>query len=237
MHRYGTPAEAGAAIVADPGRAPRRLLPHIGDPRGQRIANPLGSHGRIAVALSVLGADVTVFDLSASNARYARELALEAGVAVEYVVGDLLATAPLHRGRFDAVVMELGVVHYFVEIERFVTAIGGLLQEGGRVVLNEFHPLARKSIGVRDGAPTFDGDYFDAGLQEARTPYEVFVEDEIPACTVRRWTLGEIVSAFAGGGFRVERLIEHPAPGLPSLPGTFTLVATAPRSTTVPEPT
>lgn len=41
-----------------------------------KIANPCGSNGRRAVALALLGADVTVFDISEENKRYALELAM-----------------------------------------------------------------------------------------------------------------------------------------------------------------
>lgn len=40
-----------------------------------KIANPCGSNGRIAVPLALLGADVTIFDISEENKRYALELA------------------------------------------------------------------------------------------------------------------------------------------------------------------
>ena len=44
---------------------------------------------------------------------------------------------------------------------------------------------------------------------------------------MRRWNLGEIVTAIASEGFRIERLIEHPWTECPELPGTFTLTAVA----------
>lgn len=227
VNRYGTATQAAADIVSDPRRPLRRLLECLDEPHGLSVANPLGSHGRVATALALLGADVTVFDLSESSVRYGRELAAEAGVSLDYVVGDFQASALRHVGRFDAVVMELGVVHYFIEIEAFVASTRALLERGGRLVLNEFHPLLKKAVEIDSGEPIFRGDYFSVELEEARTPYEVFVDRYVPECVVRRWNLGEIVTAFACGGFRVERLIEHPAGEFARLPGTFTLVATA----------
>jgi hypothetical protein len=80
VRRYGTQIDAAATIVADPAHSLRRVLQYLGDPSGLTIANPLDSHGRIATALALLGARVTVFDISDSNARYARALASAAGV-------------------------------------------------------------------------------------------------------------------------------------------------------------
>ena len=225
--RYGAPERAAADLIADPRRAPRRLPGFIDDPAGRRIANPLGSHGRVATSLALLGAEVTVFDVSAANARYARELAAAAGVSLDYVVGDVLRTAPERAGRFDTVVMDLGIVHYFVEIDRFVAALRTLLEPGGGLVLSEFHPLAKKSLELGSGDPVLRGDYFATGIESAPVPYAAPSERGRSGCALRRWNLGEIVSAFAAGRFRIRELVEHPSADVAHLPGTFTLVATA----------
>ncbi len=93
-------------------------LPYIQSPKGKRIINLLGSKGNKAVALALLGADVTVVDISASNAKYANELAEAADVSIEYVVSDVLHVQLSQS--FDIVLLELGVLHYFF---RFKTAL------------------------------------------------------------------------------------------------------------------
>lgn len=75
VSRYGEPVVASANIIADPKHTLRRILEFIENPAGLTIANPLGSHGRVATALSLMQAEVTVFDISKSNAKYASELA------------------------------------------------------------------------------------------------------------------------------------------------------------------
>jgi 2-polyprenyl-3-methyl-5-hydroxy-6-metoxy-1,4-benzoquinol methylase len=61
--------------------------------------NLMGSHGHKAVALALLGAAVTVVDVSPGNATYARAVAAAAGVELEYVVADVLQLPPdLVRG-------------------------------------------------------------------------------------------------------------------------------------------
>src|SRR5699024_8000234 len=57
--------------------------------RGINVGNICGSNGRKAVPLSLLGADVTVFDISEENKRYALELADFANTSIDYVVGDI----------------------------------------------------------------------------------------------------------------------------------------------------
>jgi len=227
VNLYGTPPEVAEKIKADPEFKLRRVIHHLPELRGLNIANPLGSNGRIATALALLGANVTVFDISESNARYASELATAADIKIEYVVGEFQSTALAHAGRFDAVVMELGIVHYFADVNHFVAAVRSLISENGLVVLNEFHPLLGKSISVNSGDISLRGDYFLTSPKIARTPFEDFIDEDIPTCLIRQWNLGEIVTAFASGGFRIQRLIEHPSRHIAQLPGTYTLVATA----------
>lgn len=80
---------------------------------GLKIGNPCGSSGRRAVALAALGADVTVFDISSENERYAVELAKAANVKLNYVVSDVLVIDTAQYGSFfDRLYLEGGVLHY-----------------------------------------------------------------------------------------------------------------------------
>lgn len=224
--KYGKPDVAADKIAHDPEQKIRKLKPYLGVLPSRRILNPLGSHGRLAVSLALLGAEVTVIDISNSNRRYALEVAEAAGVCIKYQVGEFLRVASAYQADFDAVVMELGIVHYFTDLQLFVQKIGRVLVKGGIVVLNEFHPLLKKAIEVRNGSIDLTGSYFYDKTETANTPYEVFLnKSHVPSCVVRRWNLGEIVSAFAQGGFRIETLIEEPSQEVSQLPGSFILVA------------
>ena len=85
------------------------MMEFVGSPQGLSVVNPLGSHGRLAIALALLKASVAILDVSASNARYAREMAICADVALEYIVGDFQQVARLHQQRCDVAVMELDI--------------------------------------------------------------------------------------------------------------------------------
>lgn len=85
---YGTPKEKAAQIKADPKARLRYHQKYFENINGLKIANVCGSNGRIAVPLAVLGADVTIFDISAENKRYALELADCADVSIDFELGD-----------------------------------------------------------------------------------------------------------------------------------------------------
>jgi SAM-dependent methyltransferase len=238
IRRYGNPADAAAQVRKDPKKKLDSLLPHIGEAAGKRIVNIMGSSGIKALAFAMLGADVTVVDISPGNARYARELADAADVALEYIVADVLSldSAQHGIGQFDFAFAELGIVHYFTDLNPFMSAVQRLLKPGGRFILKDFHPVSTKLLTYR--GPTakvrkykVDGNYFDETLEQKKVSYAKHLPEpgKAPFIQWRKWTLGEIVTACASTGMRIQQLIEEP--NLSSsvfdtgIPKTFTLVA------------
>jgi SAM-dependent methyltransferase len=222
----GPPEVVAAELKRDPAFKLRRVFKHLWDLNGKRVANPLGSNGKAGVALAMLGANVTVFDISESNAKYARELALAAGVNLEYVVADFMALGPSDDA-FDLVLMELGILHYFMDLGTLAKHIHAMLKAGSRVVINDFHPICSKLLTKLEDQVVADRDYFDASPHPGQVPYQPFTEIQAPPSLTRVWQFGEIVTAFAQNGFRIETLEETPGWGFPNhIPGLFTLVAT-----------
>lgn len=218
----GTEAEA-ARIVADPQRVLRRILPYLGAVEGKRICNIQGSHGRVAVALARLGAQVTVIDFSEENRRFALALAEAADVVLDYTVCDVMEGGGVGRNHdFDLLVLELGILHYHQDLAGFFSVMRLLAANGCTLILNEFHPVQRKVFWA-DGP----GDYFHTDLVEADVPNPVPGSPSLGKCSYRFWTLGEVLTAVIEAGFAPLRLEEHPDPSNTTIPGFFTLVARA----------
>jgi len=223
---YGTPELAAAKLVENPEYKVRKVLPFVDKLKDKEIAVPLGSHARFATCLALLGANVTVFDISESNRKYALELAKCAKVKLRYELGDFLQTSQQFDNHFDSVIMELGVLHYFSDLEQFFQALAKIVKTSGSVVLNEFHPIMGKALKVTDGGISLKGDYFEKEVKSSATPFSTFLEDEtVPSCLIRQWNIGEVVTAFASCGFRVKKLIEESAADVKQLPGTYIVQA------------
>jgi 2-polyprenyl-3-methyl-5-hydroxy-6-metoxy-1,4-benzoquinol methylase len=217
----GPPEAAAAGLVKDPRHALRRLLPHLGDVAGRRVLNLQGGSGRAAIALALLGAEVTVIDFAEENARYARAYAAAAGVALDYRVSDVMLADQLGLSPdFDWVVMELGILHYHADLDAFFGLCAAMSNAGGRLLLNEFHPVQRKlfsSLG--------NGDYFESRRVLGPVPYPPGLTAPQEQCSYRLWTLGEILTAVLRVGYRISAFEESPDWDEPRLPGLFTLVA------------
>ena len=224
----GVPEEAAAKILADPMRGLKRYAPYFGDLRGLRIANVCGSCGKKAVPLALLGAEVTGFDISRDNQRYALELAEAAGVQIGYQLGDVMEI-DLARfgGAFDVAFMEGGVLHYFHDLASFMALMRKLLRPGGRLICSDFHPFTKMQDTL--GLQTRPMSYFCTDVFEGEMAHARFYPEEIraqfPRCLLRRYTMSEIINAVIRAGFTLRQLEEHPAWENPDLPGEFTAVA------------
>jgi 2-polyprenyl-3-methyl-5-hydroxy-6-metoxy-1,4-benzoquinol methylase len=118
MQRCGAPKDFAKKLVANPKHSIRLEKDLLGEVKGKKIANVLGSNGRKAVPLAIMGADVTVIDISETNMKYALELANEAGVEIRYTLCDFMEfdTSLDGNNDFDILYLEGGILHYFDEI-------------------------------------------------------------------------------------------------------------------------
>lgn len=230
--RFGSPESYAERIKKDPRALLKPIDPFFNEVKGKKILNLMGSNGNKAVALSLLGASVTVVDFSESNRNYAIPLAEAAGVNIEYIVSDVLS-AKLSCD-YDLVFAEMGILHYFEDLIPFFTVMKDALRPGGRALIRDFHPVSTKLISSRGSTAKVrkhkvDGDYFDKRLIEKNVAYGKFLEEgEGEKVYLRLWTLGEIITAAADTGLRVVSLEE--APNLSSdvfdrgIPKTFVLI-------------
>jgi 2-polyprenyl-3-methyl-5-hydroxy-6-metoxy-1,4-benzoquinol methylase len=218
--RFGRPAEAALKLKKDPAVRLYPILPYFGDVKGKKIANLMGSNGTKGIALALLGAQVTVIDISEGNRKYAQELAAGAGVDIDYIVSDVLQLPQaVLQPQYDIVFAEMGIVHYFTNLKPFFEVVCSLLKPGGRFVLRDFHPVATKLLSSRGSTAKVrkhkvDGDYFDTSLEEKEVSFAKYMPEGIVTETQkvywRRWTLGEIVTAVANSGLAVKLLQEEP---------------------------
>ncbi|MEK4566037.1 class I SAM-dependent methyltransferase [Alkalihalobacillus sp. FSL R5-0424] len=215
VKRFGVPTEAAQKIKADPEKPLLTLLPHFGEVAGKRIMNVMGSNGTKAVPLALLGADVTVADFSPGNKRYATELAEASGVTISYVLGDVLDLQLEDQHPYELVFAEMGILHYFKDLKPFFNMIHSLLDENGQCVIRDFHPVSTKLITSKGTTAKIrkhkvTGDYFDETLYEQNVSFSKFDTETTSTVLLRKWTLGEIVTAAAQSGFMISELIEEP---------------------------
>lgn len=224
----GSPAERAKKDKENPIGMLKKYANYFDDYKGVRIANICGSCGKKAIPLALLGAEVTVFDISEDNRRYALEVAEAAGVSISYEVCDVLEIdKEKYNGYFDVVFMEGGVLHYFHDLDEFMQIMYGLLKKNGKMICSDFHPFTKISDILSLEQNTMD--YFSTEVFEGEMAHARFYDDEIrqqmPKCSYRKYTISEIINAVIKSGFVLEKFDEHPAWTNSNIPGEFTAVA------------
>ena len=228
VSQTGTPTERAKKDLENPRAMLKNYSKYFEDVKDIKIASICGSCGKKAIPLSILGASVTVFDISKENKRYACETAIAAKTHIYYVVGDVMdIDMSVYGGYFDVVFMEGGILHYFYDIDRFMGIMNNLLKNGGKMICSDFHPI-RKFNDIM-GLGNQQTDYFSTDIIEGEMPHAKFYDEEIrkqfPKCNIRLYTLGEIINSVINGGFSIKGFEEYPAWMNKKLPGEFTLLA------------
>lgn len=228
VKQAGTPSERAKKDRENPIGMLRQYAGYFDKYADIKVANICGSCGKKAIPLAILGADVTIFDISEENRRYALEVADAAQVSINFEVGDVLEiNMDKYRNCFDVVFMEGGVLHYFHDISEFMSIMYFLLKDDGKMICSDFHPFSKVCDIV--GAKQPDLDYFSTEVFEGEMAHAPFYEEEIrqqmPKCSYRRYTISEIINAVIDCGFILQRFDEYPSWTNGRLPGEFIIVA------------
>lgn len=224
----GTPTERARKDMENPERMLKQFAGYFDRYKGVRIANICGSCGKKAIPLALLGADVTIFDISEENKRYAMETAQAASVPLNFEVCDILEIDLKKYGEyFDIVFMEGGILHYFHNIDEFMGMMHSLLRPGGKMICSDFHPFTKINDSLNLQRPTMS--YFSTEVYEGEMAHARFYPEEIrsqmPKCSYRRYTMSEIINSIIRSGFCLKQLDEHPSWENAGLPGEFTAIA------------
>ncbi|WP_053373182.1 class I SAM-dependent methyltransferase [Paenibacillus sp. FJAT-27812] len=226
---FGAPEELAAELKREHKHHLRYWLKYIGDPASKRMVNLLGSHGRKAISLALLGADVTVVDISEENRLYAMQTAAAAGVKLDYICSDVLNIPDEESlGEFDIVLMEFGILHYFTDLNSIFSVVRRRLGRNGRFILTDFHPFARAWMNTNNlKHPT--GHYFDDRIKEGEVAFAKLLPEEdrseLGKVLVRGWTVGEIITAIGAAGLFIRAFEEIPSPTDARFPEFYTLIA------------
>jgi SAM-dependent methyltransferase len=199
----------------------------LGPVAGRSVLHLLCNTGQDSLSLAAAGAEVTGVDISDEAIAAGRRLSQETGIAARFEraeVIDWLTTAARAGNSYDIAFASYGAACWLRNLAEFAAALAAVVRPGGRFVLVDFHPVAaifdaqwRHREPYPQNGTQLDldgvGDYvgaaagglspggFAPGVDEFRNPH---------ACTLYRWGLGDVVTAFAAAPWSVRRLEEYP---------------------------
>ncbi|HEX2145894.1 MAG TPA: class I SAM-dependent methyltransferase [Glycomyces sp.] len=189
----------------------------MGEVAGKRLVHLQCHMGQETLTWLRRGAArVAGLDFSESAIGRARELAGTLGYGPEraaFVVADVYdAPSALPESRYDIVYVSMGSINWLPDIDRWAKTIASLLAPGGRLYMNEFHPLSHS---LDDETGTRFVRDFNPDKAVVRDAPGTYTDADRSAPTVNNtateWVhgIGEVVSALIAAGLRLEFLHEH----------------------------
>ncbi|MFD8325025.1 class I SAM-dependent methyltransferase [Streptomyces lydicus] len=187
----------------------------VGDVTGRSLLHLQCHFGQDTLSWAHRGAARVVgLDFSEPAVEAARELAAELGYGPDraaFVAADVYdAAEAVPDDAYDIVYTGIGALNWLPDLERWADTAASLVAPGGFLYLAEFHPLC-DALDDETGSRIVH-DYFsrDAWVDEVPGSYTDFDAQTVNNRSVEwQHPIGEVVSALAGAGLRLEFLHEH----------------------------
>jgi SAM-dependent methyltransferase len=204
----------------------------VGPAAGRAVCTLGVSDGMAALALAAMGARVTVADPSQSLLDMLMIRAHIIGVELDFVQTELLDLSAIRDQSFQ-LAYAAQATRQLEDIDRFYAEVHRILGPGGRLIVNEYHPV-RRIWKQEPGHPRAQCSYFDR--RRPREEEELIPDPNAPGLTLGRfdfsWTVSDHFCALAAAGFRVSALEEvgdvrqkWEVPNLKGLPEQLVLAA------------
>ncbi|GAA4511368.1 MULTISPECIES: class I SAM-dependent methyltransferase [Nonomuraea] len=184
-------------------------IEEVGDVAGKSLAHLQCHFGLDTLAWARRGAQVCGLDLSEKAVETATALAEECGLEARFVAADVYDAPVALGGAYDIVYTGIGALVWLPDMRRWAEVVAALLKPGGFLYLSEFHPFTDMLDDAEGSTVTFD--YFRSDPQIWDEPYTYTGSEELANTTSVQFqhTLGEVVSALAWAGLRIDFLHEH----------------------------
>jgi SAM-dependent methyltransferase len=188
----------------------------VGPVAGRDLLHLQCHFGLDSLSWARLGAHVTGADFSAEAIALASSLAAELELDARFVESDIYDLPTRLEGDFDVVYTSGGVLGWLPDIQRWAEVVARFVRPGGIFYVTEVHPVfqAFEYDGVGPGEIKLQYPYW-----EHATPLSFKVQGsyadrtaDVGDLTEHAWNhgLGEIVTALAEAGLRIEFLHEFP---------------------------
>ncbi len=184
---------------------------------GKSIAQFCCNNGRELLSAMKLGFhDGTGFDIAENQVAFANDVARRTGIDCAFVATDILDIGREYYNSFDVIIITIGALCWFKDLDPFFLKASRCLKHGGRLFINETHPvcnmLAATDEDNYDAAMpgALVNDYFDKTWTEndgigyiAGRPYKS------RTFTSFSHSFSKIINALSNSGFRVTSLEEY----------------------------
>lgn len=181
------------------------------DLAGKSVVQLCCNNGREILSVKNLGAGKCLgIDQSAAFIAQAEELAAAGKIDCDFLCTDVYELPSELTGRFDLVLITIGVFGWMPDLERFCEVMTGLLRPGGRIAIYEDHPILNMYDSEKPYPCLPSYSYFDNRPQPEECGLDYFGGTQYEAET-NYWTVhkfSDILTATIGLNLQIERIEE-----------------------------
>ena len=185
-------------------------LREVGDVRGKSLLHMQCHFGLDTMSWARMGANVTGVDFSDQAIALARSISAELKIPARFLHSNIFDAPAVLHDQFDIVFTSYGALCWLPDIKRWAAIAASFVKPGGFFYIAEFHPLTQMS-GNASGATKleFEISYFHTAMREY-PPGPDYSDHSKTVSETHEWMyrLGDVVSALAGAGLRIEYLHE-----------------------------
>ena len=185
-------------------------LEELGDVHGKTLLHLQCHFGLDTLSWARQGAQATGVDFSEAAIELARSLSTELDLPARFVASDVFDLPNRLDGEFDIVFTSYGVIDWLRDLSAWGRIIASFLKPGGAFHMVEFHPFA---LTLGDDGQAFHYPYFPSPTPIRTVEHGSYADRDAEIKQVSyAWchSLGEIVTALAAAGLRIEHLHEFP---------------------------
>ncbi|MCP4179292.1 MAG: class I SAM-dependent methyltransferase [bacterium] len=187
--------------------------------KDKNIAHVCCNNGIELISAVRIGAERgTGFDISDAFIKEAEELAQIAGVNCNFVRTDIYELDEKYFNKFDIVLITIGALSWFDDLNKFFSKVSGLLKENGNLFIYEAHPLL--NMIPCEGEIGFDKDnilkchysYFskEPWIENTGIDYLGGTTYEAKTSIDFSHTLSEIINGVIKNGMNISEFNEYP---------------------------
>ena len=184
-------------------------LNELGDVNGKSILHVQCHFGQDSLSWTRMGAKVTGSDISTEAINQARELNNELELDATFVVSNTYELPNKLEGEFDIVFMSYGVIGWLPDMNKLAEIVNHFLKVGGKFYMVEFHPIVWT---FDDNFESMIYPYNNSGVLEFDTTTTYADKNHVSSAKKEyNWNhgIGEVVTAFASTGMKLNFLNEH----------------------------
>ena len=185
-------------------------LREVGDVRGKSMLHLQCHFGLDTMSWARLGANITGLDFSDQAIALARSISAELKIPARFLHSNIYDAPDALAEKFDIVFTSYGALCWLPDLARWAEIAAHFVKPGGFFYIAEFHPLTQMSAN-RAGTTKleFEISYFHNTMREDPPgPDYSDPSKTVPATHEWMYRLGDVVSALAATGLRIEFLHE-----------------------------